>query len=56
MPEEPASKLHMEEHKISPQVRMESPYESAGEKILYCGGDSRSAKGPYLEQQHALTD
>jgi hypothetical protein len=34
MPAELASGLHMEEHKIDPMVRIESPYESAIEKLL----------------------
>jgi hypothetical protein len=34
MPAELAAGLHMEEHKINPAVTIESPYESAPEKIL----------------------
>ncbi len=34
MPVELASGLHMEEHKIDPMVRIESPYDSAAEKLL----------------------
>jgi hypothetical protein len=34
MPAELASGLHMEEHKIDPMVTIESPYESAKDKIL----------------------
>jgi hypothetical protein len=34
MPAELAAGLHMEEHKIDPNVRIESPYDSATEKIL----------------------
>jgi len=34
MPVELASGLHMEEHKIAPIVRIESPYDSAAEKPL----------------------
>jgi hypothetical protein len=34
MPAELAAGLHMEEHKIDPIVRIESPYDSAADKIL----------------------
>ena len=34
MPAELAAGLHMEEHKIDPTVRIESPYDRAGAKIL----------------------
>jgi hypothetical protein len=34
MPAELAAGLHMEEHKIDPTVRIESPYDSATDKIL----------------------
>src|SRR5262245_45876885 len=34
MPAELATGLHMEEHRISPTVRIESPYDRASEKIL----------------------
>jgi hypothetical protein len=34
MPAELASGLHMEEHKIDPTVRIESPYDTASEKVL----------------------
>ncbi len=34
MPAELASGLHMEEHKIDPTVTIESPYETAADKIL----------------------
>lgn len=34
MPAELASKLHMEEHKISPMVTIETPYAQAAEKKL----------------------
>jgi hypothetical protein len=34
MPAELAAGLHMEEHRIDPTVRIESPYDSATDKIL----------------------
>ena len=34
MPAELANGLHMEEHKINPSVRIESPYDTTEEKIL----------------------
>lgn len=34
MPTELSEKLHIEEHKIEPEVKIESPYENAADKVV----------------------